>query len=382
MMSKAKKRSRTRRAASSLVHQPRRRQDWNGLSAREILALYPAWKTPPHDVLDVLLALFNKQHTAKHKEVSFKTREERAEFLHRFFDILENELAFIPPPDPRNVGERHIKASVKYWQAEGLAPATIQTYLSFLRGFANWIGKPGLVRQPQYYGLQPEEYQRHETAQRDKSWTGQEVDIDGVIGEICRFDPHVGAAMCLVRTLGLRRKEAVMFRPHLCVVPFEATGLPLHKRKADRYARIKAGSKGGRERFVALDTPERIAAIAHAQTVVATNDGHMGHPAHSLEQALRRFNYVLEKFGVTQKALGVTAHGLRHEVLIERFEAMTGHPAPVRGGERLPPEIDAPARQEVAELAGHARKRASSAYLGGVLARKREKDKSPTTIEK
>ncbi|HEY0847168.1 MAG TPA: integrase domain-containing protein [Noviherbaspirillum sp.] len=379
MMSKAKKRSRTRRAATSLVHQPRRRQDWNGLSAREILALYPACKTPPHDVLDVLLALFNKQHTAKHKEVSFKTREERAEFLHRFFGVLESELAFIPPPDPRNVGERHIKASVKYWQAQGLAPATIQTYLSFLRGFANWIGKPGLVRLPQYYGLQPEEYQRHEAAQRDKSWSAQGIDIDGLIGEICRFDPHVGAAMRLVRALGLRRKEAVMFRPHLCVVAFEATGLPLHKRTADRYARIKAGSKGGRERFVALDTPERIAAIAHAQTVVATNDGHMGHPAHSLQQALRRFNYVLEKFGVTQNALGVTAHGLRHEVLIERYEAMTGQAAPVRGGGKLPQEIDAPARREVAALAGHSRKRASNAYLGGVIARRRKQGDAPPT---
>lgn len=371
-MSKAKKRSRTRRAATSLVHQPRRRQDWNGLSAREILALYPAWKTPPHDVLDVLLALFNKQHTVKHKEVSFKTREERAEFLHRYFDVLEIELAFKPPPDPRNVGERHIKAAVKFWQAQGLAPATIQTYLSFLRGFANWIGKPGLVRQPQYYGLQPEDYQRHEAAQRDKSWSAQGIDIDHLIGEIGRFDPYVGAAMRLVRALGLRRKEAVMFRPHRCVVPFEATGLPLHKRKADRYARIKAGSKGGRERFVALDTPERLAAIEHAQAVVVAGDGHMGHPAHSLQQALRRFNYVLEKFGATQKALGGTAHGLRHEVLIDRFEAMTGHPAPVRGGESLPREISDPARLEVAELAGHARKRASNAYLGGVLVQKRD----------
>jgi integrase len=114
---------------------------------------------------------------------------------------------------------------------------------------------------------------------------------------------------------------------------------------------------------------------------VTTSDGHMGHPSHSLQQALRRFNYVLEKFGVTQKALGVTAHGLRHEVLIAQFEAITGHPAPVRGGERLSPEIDAPARQEVAELAGHARKRASSAYIGGVMARKREPPHSPDPEE-
>lgn len=160
-----------------------------------------------------------------------------------------------------------------------------------------------------------------------------------------------------------------MFRPHQCIVPFEATGLPLHKRKADRYARIKSGSKGGRERFVALDTPQRLAAIAYAQTVAATVDAHMGHPSHDLKQAMRRFDYVMEKFGITKKLLGVTAHGLRHEVLIERYETLTGQAAPVRGGSRLPAVVDTPARQAVAELAGHARKRASSAYLGGILDR-------------
>lgn len=363
---------RAKRAATSLVHQPRRRQDWNGLSAQEILSRHPIGKTPPRAVLELLIALFNKQHTAKHKEVSFKTRQERANFLRRFFRDLKDKAGFKTLPDPRNLGERHIKAGITLWHKEGLAPATIQTYLSFLRGFANWIGKPGLVRQPHHYGLHLDEYQRHEAAQRDKSWSAQGIDIDRLVGEICRFDPHVGAALRLVRALGLRRKEAIMFRPHRCVVPFEATGLPSHKRKADRYVRIQAGSKGGRERFVALDTLERITAVDHARALVAAGDGHMGHPSHSLEQALRRFNYVLEKFGVTQKALGVTAHGLRHEALIDRFEAMSGHAAPVRGGDKLPPAIDAPARQEVAELAGHCRKRASNAYLGGVIRHQRK----------
>ncbi|MGJ9418774.1 integrase domain-containing protein [Massilia sp. CMS3.1] len=373
IMSKGTMHDRTSRAANSLVHQPRRHQDWTGLSASEILTRYRIGKTPPLKVLEVLIDLFNRQHTAKHKDVSFKTRQERADFLRRFFRDLKGKAGFKRLPDPRNLGERHIKAMVAVWQAEKLAAATIQTYLSFLRGLAQWLGKHGLVRQPHYYGLQVDEYQRHEVAVRDKSWSAQGIDIDGVISEICMFDPYVGAAMRLVRAMGLRRKEAVMFRPHACVMSFDATGLPLHKRKADSYARIKGGSKGGRERFVPLDSVERTAAVEHAQTVVATRDGHMGHPSHTLEQALRRFNYVLEKFGVTQGALGVTAHGLRHEVLIEQFQVLTGHAAPVRGGARLPTEIAAPARQEVAELAGHARKRASSAYLGGVLAHKRAK---------
>ena len=350
--------------ASSLIHQPRRRQEWHALSVQEILARHRIGSTPPLKVLELLIDLFNRQHTAKHKETSFKTRQERASFLRRFFRDLKHKAAFSTLPDPRNLGERHVRAMVALWQKEKLAPATIQTYLSFLRGLAQWIGKPGLVCQPQHYGLQPDEYQRHEAASRDKSWSGQHIDIEGVIDQICRFDRHVGAAMLLVQTMGLRRKEAIMFRPHVCTVPFEATGLPLNKKKADSYAQIKAGSKGGRERFVALDTPQRIAAIAHAQALVTAADGHMGQPSYTLEQALRRFNYVLEKFGVTQKALGVTAHGLRHEVLIAQYEALTGHPAPVRGGGKLPDDISGPARQDVAELAGHARKRASNAYCG------------------
>jgi len=63
---------------------------------------------------------------------------------------------------------------------------------------------------------------------------------------------------------------------------------------------------------------------------------------------------------------GVTAHGLRHEVLIGHYEALAGTPPPVRGGQMVPPELDRQARQSVSRLAGHARIRASGAYLGAV----------------
>lgn len=42
---------------------------------------------------------------------------------------------------------------VQVWHDERLAPATIQTYLSFLRELAMWMGKPGFVRVPAHYGL-------------------------------------------------------------------------------------------------------------------------------------------------------------------------------------------------------------------------------------
>ena len=285
-------------------------------------------------------------------------------FLRRFFRDLQRKCGFKTLPDPRNLGDRHIRAMVGVWQQEKLAAATIQTYLSFLRDPSLWIGKAGFIRQPAFYGLTREEYERHEASGEDKSWSAHGIDIDALIADICSYDPHVGASIRLIRALGLRRKEALMFRPHSCVVPFEATGLSLDKRKADRYAAILAGSKGGRPRYIPLDTPERIEAVLHAQSLAADRNAHLGRPGDSLKQSMKRFMYVMRKFGITKSALGVTAHGLRHEALIEKFEEITGQSPPVRNGDKLPKHIDRLARSEVAELAGHARRRAANAYCG------------------
>ena len=356
-------------AGRAADHQPLRRQEWASMTPAEILGRYLPGKADPLRVLDVLLELFNSQHTALEKTVSHKTRQERADFLRRFFRDLKVKAGFATVPDPRNLGDRHIRAMIKVWQQERLAPATIQTYLSFLRGLALWLGKPGFIRSPAHYGLTPAEYQRHEYAQRDKSWTAAGIDIDALIERISAYDRYVGASLRLIRAMGLRRKESVMFRPNQCVITFEATGLPLEQRQADRYVRIKEGAKGGRLRFVPLDSAQRIAALAFAQAVVQGDDAHLGDPRHNLKHNLRRFDYVMARFGITAEGLGATAHGLRHEAMIDHYINKAGVAPPVRGGSDASPDVDAAARLSAALLAGHNRVRASGAYLGGLLAR-------------
>jgi site-specific recombinase XerC len=350
----------------SSQHQPLRRQHWAGLTPEEILARYIPGKAPPLKVLDVLIELFNTLHTALEKTVSHKTRHERAQFLRRFFRDLKLKAGFKTMPDPRNLGQKHIRAMVQVWQREHLAPATIQTYLSFLRGLGMWMGKHGFVRPPAYYGLALDEYQRHECAQRDKSWSGQGIDIDALIAQVCAVDVHVGASLRLIQALGLRRKESVQFRAFEHVLPFSETGLPVDQQQADRYAWVKG--KGGRVRWIALDSPARLAAVAHAQGVVSSRDAHMGDPARDLRRNLRRFDYVLEKFGITLRERGATGHGLRHEVLNQVYQQIAGEASPVQGGGPVAPELDRVARQAVSHLAGHARIRASSAYCGNPVA--------------
>lgn len=345
-----------------LAIEPTRRQQWATKTPSEILAGYQPGKTPPLKVLEVLLELFNTLHTSLEKTVSHKTRHERGQFLRRFFRDLKTKAGFNTVPDPRNLGQKHIHAMVHVWQKEHLAPATIQTYLSFLRGLGMWMGKHGFVRGPEHYGLSLEEYQRHEYAQRDKSWSAAAIDIEDLIERVCAYDRYVGASLRLISAMGLRRKESIQFRPFEHVLPFCETGLPLDHKTADRYVRIKG--KGGRVRFIPLDSPARLAAVDLAQGLVCNRDAYLGNPANDLKQNLRRFDYVLEKFGITFRKLGATAHGLRHEALIDHFEALTGQPPPVRGGGGLPNDIDQLARKAVSELAGHARIRASGAYCG------------------
>lgn len=73
--------------------------------------------------------------------------------------------------------------------------ATIQTYLSFLRCLAMWMGRPIFVRGSAHYGLILQEYQRHQDAQRDKRWSAQGIASDELLAQECAYDPRVGASL-------------------------------------------------------------------------------------------------------------------------------------------------------------------------------------------
>lgn len=346
------------------MDQPRP-QAWAGRSPEEVLARLRPGHADPMRVLDTLIGLFNTRHTAREKSVSHKTRAERARFLRRFFLDLKLKAGFHTVPDPRNLGQKHLHAMVQVWKREVLAAATIQTYMSFLRGLASWMNKPGLVLPPARYGLSLEEYQRHECAQHDKSWSAHGIDVDTVLAQVAQYDARIAASMRLGDALALRRKESVMFRPFEHVVPFEQTGLPAEQRKADEYVWTKG--KGGRVRWVAVVTEKQRAAVALARSLATSRDAHMGDPALSLKRNLRRLDYALEKFGITKRLAGTTGHGLRHGNVNDLYEDVAGVPSPVRGGGPVAPELDRAARLAVAERAGHSRMRASTAYIGAVL---------------
>jgi integrase len=317
------------------------------------------WKRELQDILDRQ----NILHAMKPKSVSFKTMHERANFLFAFFTELRRNEERNYKVLPSHLRGRHVKFMVSRWVARGLSPGTIQIYLSYVRVFAGWIGKEGMVLEASRYVSAPLLVQRTLCAAADRSWSAQGVDCEELIGRVAEFDAFVGAQLAMQLAFGLRVKEAIMFQP-LRAVTEDGASITLLR-----------GTKGGRMRLIPIDTDAKRAALDLARRVA--DGGHLGDPRRSLGQNRTRFYTVLARFGVTRRQLGVTAHGLRHQYGNDRYEHFAGAPSPVRGGDRLDREVDRSARLQVAEELGHARENISTAYLGAILRRRREQMVDP-----
>jgi site-specific recombinase XerC len=254
---------------------------------------------------------------------------------------------------PHSLGNRHVAFMVRRWVDRGLEPGTIQLYLSYLRTFAEWIGHTGMVLPAEKYVDDPARVERSYAAAADKSWSAHGIVPDAKIAEVAAFDRYVGCQLLMALRFNLRVKEAVMCPPHTAEV--------------EGQLEVKRGTKGGRLRFVPIDTPEKRAALEAAKRCVESKSAHLGRPGKTLEQNLERFRYVMRKFGITKAMLGVTAHGLRHEYANDRYEEFAGIPSPVRGGPSIEREADCAARLRLAEELGHGRRAVTSAYIGATL---------------
>jgi integrase len=298
-----------------------------------------------------ILKEFGRNALRQDKIISHETMEMRRELLLLSFRELYG-MGF-KLKSPRNLQRRHVEALAKSWEERELSASTIANRLSVLSGFSAWIGKPTLVSDRTELVKRPETIKRKQATTEDKSWSAAGIDIEAVLGMVEQYDARVALQMRLMKAFALRRKEAVMFRPH----------------RADLGGAISVrdGTKGGRERVIMIETAEQRDMLDLAKSKVKSINQHIGHPDLDLEQAINRFNYVLVKFGITKRGLGITSHGLRHGTLNDVYEETTGSPSPVRS-KSLTADLDKLnydiGRARVSQMAGHARLGISNAYIG------------------
>jgi hypothetical protein len=95
----------------------------------------------------------------------------------------------------------------------------MSNYASHLRVFLIWLDKPPLLAAvEQYLSEHPGLTQRRAATARDKSERGANVDFEEIYRRATETgNEHFVCQLLLIAALGLRVREAWLFRPHLSV---------------------------------------------------------------------------------------------------------------------------------------------------------------------
>lgn len=253
-----------------------------------------------------------------------------------------------------SLGERHVKALVERWDAEGLVPNTLHTRVSVLKVFSTWIGKRGLVQDIDAY-LPKARIARHVATTDNKAWHARQIIPETVIEDARAADPRFAVCLELQYQLGLRVKESIELKPAQALLPDGQT------------LEIYEGTKGGRIRRIELNTPAKRAAFEQGREIAALNKtGRVRWPGMTWLKARRYFYHLCERQGITRARLGVTAHGLRHSSAQREYRLVAGYSTPVEGGAvgQITRAIHQLASSHVACHHGHGREQVSGAYCG------------------
>lgn len=234
---------------------------------------------------------------------------------------------------------RHVELLVKEWQRQSLTTDTIKNRMSQLRWWAEKIGNPSIVpRNNKALGIPDRRYVTNE----NKAQT-----LDGRLDAVT--NPHVRMGLELQEAFGLRREEAIKFQPS-------------YADHGDKLVLKPSWTKGGRGREIPIRTEAQREVLDRAHKLAGKG---------SLIPAKLKYVQQMRIYErATVKAGFHAMHGLRHAYAQERYQDLTGWPAPTAGGPsqcELTPEqreLDREARIQVSEELGHGRTQISANYLG------------------
>jgi integrase len=279
----------------------------------------------------------------RNKDGSFSTQAGRRKGL----DAIARELKELGFVNMRatSLKPKHVEALVKNWEGNGIQTGTIKNRMCFIRWWAEKIGNPSVVPNENIkLGIPDRKY---------VSETGKQIALGQ--DQLDRVeDERIRVSLLLEAAFGLRREEALKFRPDYAIRGDLATATEIH---------IKASwAKGGRAREVPIRNEHQRQLLALTRQVAG--EGSMIPPERSYAQHLKVYERATKEAGITKP------HGLRHAYAQRRYLELTGRPAPHVGGPRsreLAPEEkaqDEAARLTISAELGHGREEVSAVYLG------------------
>ena len=269
---------------------------------------------------------------------SFTTQADRLGMLNLFADQLY-ALGY-KQLHAHDLKGRHVNALLRQWQADGASPATRKNRMSVLRWWAKKIGKASIIPATNAaLGIPKRAY----VARRSKAQELPPATLAAI------RDPGIRLSLELQRAFGLRREESLKIKP----------------RQADqgRWLVLQSSwTKGGRPREIPIRTAaqrellDRVKAFAGQGSLIPTGRQYI--------QQRRKYDTEVQHAGLAKM------HGLRHAYAQERYQELTGWPAPAAGGpggRQLTPaqrEQDRAARLTISAELGHVREAITTVYLG------------------
>jgi len=240
----------------------------------------------------------------------------------------------------KSLKPKHVEALVSLWKDQGLSVGTLKNYMAALRRWARKIGKPDIVPKD---NAAFDIGNRSQVATESKAWELKEAHLARV------SDEYVALSLRLQAAFGLRREEAIKFRPNYAI-------------KDDHIKLKDTWTKGGRARTVPILNDEQRQLLEEVRKF-AKGGALIPAEKNYIEQQIR-YDRQIRTAGIKNP------HGLRHRCAQKRYEEETGWKAPVAGGPasksltKAQRARDEGARETIAEELGHSREHISATYLG------------------
>ena len=260
----------------------------------------------------------------------------------RILDRIANQLHALgyKHMQARSLKPKHVDALVSLWKDQGLSIGTFKNRLSALRWWARKVGKDDII---------PKDNdaldigRRSQVGMESKAWELNEAQLEKI------SDPYVRLSLRLQAAFGLRREEAIKFRPNYAI--------------KDDHIRLKASwTKGGRTRTVPIRIDEQRQLLEAVRKLA--RGGALIPPNKNYEEQLHRYERQVRTAGIKNP------HGLRHAYAQRRYEELTGWKSPLAGGpasKSLTIEqraLNEGARETISRELGHDRTSITRIYLG------------------
>ena len=279
-----------------------------------------------------------KQLCQRNRDGSYATQQNRERLLSLMADQL-NVLGY-RGLRAQSLKPKHVEALVTKWRQEGLSVGTVKNRMAALRWWAQKVDRRNVIaRSNDHYGI-PE---RRFVSSVSKAQQVGEADLERV------RDPHVRMSLELQQAFGLRREEAIKFRPS-------------YADRGDRLVLKDTWTKGGKAREIPMRNTAQREVVARAHRLAGK--GSLIPRDRNYREQLRVYERHTANAGLSR------LHGLRHAYAQDRYEELTGWKSPAAGGpsgsalSATERSLDRQARRVVSLELGHERLAVVNVYLG------------------